>query len=390
MNFAYEQNKIRKGLGAELFDSLSKIDCFLAGGAMVSIYNNKPVEDYDIYVKSPKDAFKIIRELEQMKFVCVAKTNRSALFCLGAEEDKILINLIFFHYFNNLQEVFNLFDFTVCMGGYDFKNKSFDFHPAFFRDNLLKRLFYSNKSKYPIGALIRIGKYRDKDFTISKKELLKIVLHCQKLEINTIEELEDQVGTIYGCNLKEIVGEEFDINDIIEKLDSIEDQDFTPSGKQVLDTNWKEELSVAFEVISYSHGDHSVKKFYVLDDIFIDEAPKDAEATRKVEFPIFLYKYVKETETEGVFCSFMRNSFKYKLGEEFDAGSHGSYCGPYSLRKDFTYSNYSNAVLVKIKVQKPEDIVAVNPVSPIGTTVRKGIVEEVVSNGKGTDVVDLF
>jgi hypothetical protein len=376
MNFAYERKKIKEGIGPEVFDSFKNIDCFLAGGAMTSIYNNKPVEDYDIYCKTNKDAFKVIRVLERERFNCLAKTNRSVLFCQGQEENKILVNVIYFNYFNNLQEVFNLFDFTVCMGGYDFKHNSFDFHSAFFRDNLLKNLFYSNNSKYPIGALVRVGKYKNKGFDISKKELLKIALHCSGLEINNIEELEDQVGTIYGCTLSSFIdtNKPFDVKDVISRLDEIEDQDFMPLIKGISSVDWEAEFPNLFDVVAGPAGE----KYYMLDDEFIRKAPQNKTIDRELTFPLYLYKYVSKTETKDLFESFMKSSFKYKLGEEFYAGSHGVYCGSYEKRNSFTYSTERNKVLIKIKVKEPSDFVKFNPLSSTGTRVLRGIVEEAI------------
>ena len=374
MNFGYEIKQIREGIGSELFNKFSNIDCFLAGGAMVSIYNNRPVEDYDIYTKSAKDAFKVIFSLENQKFVCVAKTNRSALFCKGTEENKILVNVIYFNYFNNLKEVFDLFDFTVCMGGYDFKNKTFDFHPAFFRDNLIKKLFYSNNSRYPIGALIRIGKYKNKGFNISKKELIKIILHCQKLEINNMDDLEDQVGTIYGCNLKEIIGEEFDLNTIINKLDKIEDQEFIPNKKVNIDIDWEEVFQPEFDIILCPCN----KKYKMLDELFIRESQNN-KVTKELQFPFYVYKYVKKTDDKNIFQSFIKPSFKYIIGKRFVDANKQVFCGIYDKHTSFTYYNNPNSVLIKIQVDKPEDFTRFNPYASRGTTISTGTVIEVVS-----------
>jgi hypothetical protein len=81
MKYSYEIKKIKDNLGSDVFNYLSKLDCFLAGGAITSIYNKKEINDLDIYCASEKIAYNIAFYLtEEDDYKCMSRTKKSSVF----------------------------------------------------------------------------------------------------------------------------------------------------------------------------------------------------------------------------------------------------------------------------------------------------------------------
>lgn len=388
MNFSNEKKALRDGLGAynKLWDTFKEAGVMLAGGALTSIYRKKPIADYDIYFRSKSDLRDVIEDLESRKFACMAKSDRSALF-VGANikstdpEDNIKINLVYFKYFKNLKEVFKYFDFTCCMCGYDFKTNSFESHPDFYRDVLLKNIVYSAHSKYPLAALLRVQKYIRKGFNISKKEMIKIILHCQKNPIKSMDELEEQIGSLYGTNIRDAVGEiePFSIDAVIERLSEMEDTDFEIEDKKILNVDWDIEL---FKDL-YFIGDFGSHHFLCVGNKIVRTATSnDIEnfggKSYKIEPPLYLYKHVRDAGPNKL-TSFWTNSFHYAVGQQVGSSSHGIYCYLPERLKNGQYRHRNDAVAIEIRVDRQVDLIEKQSIQEDGIIrIKRGFVTRIV------------
>src|SRR5690606_3144507 len=90
-------------------------------------------------------------------------TQRSIM--IGDKEN--IHQLMWFKYFNTAQDIFNSFDFTVCMGAFDFETEEFIFHPDFFKHNSQRYLKFNTGTDFPVMSLLRVDKYRQKGYDIS-------------------------------------------------------------------------------------------------------------------------------------------------------------------------------------------------------------------------------
>ena len=96
--------------------------CFVAGGEILSIVTKTPVNDYDIYPKSRKDALDILIELinERECFV-VSYSDRAITLKQNTNmrgEERPTVQVMIFDTFESAEKIFEFFDFTVCMGAF--------------------------------------------------------------------------------------------------------------------------------------------------------------------------------------------------------------------------------------------------------------------------------
>jgi hypothetical protein len=86
-------------------------------------------------------------------------------------------------------------------------------------------LNFNSNTAYPIMSMLRVDKYKNKGYSISKSEFLRVLLTCMTLKINTIDELKEQLGGMYGLDFTKIlknveVKEDGQVNlvEVVEKL----------------------------------------------------------------------------------------------------------------------------------------------------------------------------
>ena len=191
---------------------------WLAGGAIVSTFTKQPVKDYDIYFKS-KQAFAdaVYAAFDDYAY-CLNVSKRAVTFSHAGN----ILQFICCDFFETPQDIFDSFDFTVCMAALDLSEEGdFTFHEDFWKHNAQKYLSFNPKTKYPIASLLRVLKYQARGYTIGPGELLKIFLAGNCIDIGSWEKLNDAVGGIYGDTLAlKSEGKDFSIPNAIELLDS--------------------------------------------------------------------------------------------------------------------------------------------------------------------------
>lgn len=238
--FKYEKNKLKTYLGEKLYNQLKYSKAIVAGGTITSIFCNREINDIDVYFKNKEDCASFLIEIADSKWI-LAKTEKAFLF----KHDKIDVQAIFFKYFENVKDIFNAFDFTVCMGAFDFETEEFILHDDFLKHNAQRILKFNHGTAFPIISALRVQKYVDKGYYISRTEFIKIMLIICNLKISTFEELKEQIGGMYGENYDEILKEEFkenfDIVSIVEKIGDLQNEChyFKKAENVDFDGNWR-------------------------------------------------------------------------------------------------------------------------------------------------------
>jgi hypothetical protein len=166
----------------------------VAGGAIRAIFANEQICDIDLYLADFHEIALARTILENSGFVEIFKTENAITMSNGKDKVQIITKPEFVGLTN--QEIFESFDFTVCMGILDLATQEFDFCKSFFLDLSSKNLAYNVKGKYPISSLIRVQKYIKKGYYISGIELLKIALRIHKLELDNYSVLKDQLNGV--------------------------------------------------------------------------------------------------------------------------------------------------------------------------------------------------
>ena len=330
MDRQYYKHKLLSYLGKDMVTHLKNSNAIIAGGAIRSLICDEEIKDIDTYFRSQDDLINFMDE-ESIKSKTHIKsvTKRSITF----SKNNLTCQLIFFSYYSSPEEIFKDYDFTVCMGAYDFKIDDFVFHEDFFVDNATKKISINKGTKYPLISMFRLLKYKQKGYDFPQKQLLELAKAINKFDYNNEDVVKDQTQGFYG-----IVDDEKPLE-------------------------WKTETLEYFilDKIEYFESDNKKINSITLDEIpsCVFEQFKDKMV--KVEFkPIIVYKYVKR-ESEGVWSSFYDSNFKYFVNEivtprNINRCGAGIYFTYIKNDKNATYSDSEDAVQIALRIDDYKDI----------------------------------
>lgn len=388
MSNTFEKNKLYAYLGESLIEILKKYNACVAGGTITSIFCNKEINDVDIYFRNKQDAGDFIGEVIKNKDWIISHTNKAtSFFC-----NRIVCQVIHFDYFDSPEDIFNKFDFTVCMGAFDFSQEKFILHEDFLKHNAQKILKFNENTAYPIISAMRVQKYESKGYKISKPEYIKMLLTCMNLNISTYEELKEQMGGMYGVNYDKIIepkdDEEFNLSNIISKLsDLVLDEDYFKKPEEYTFPNNIEDLSVSIsgnkiKVIKFKN-DYYKFPCGCFEEVYINNI-KDSDIYEEIEVDIVLqpgvklYKYV--FKEDGRYFSFYDKSFEYIINEEIkpktNNSSSGIYCTFIENIKNATYANKDNKALLELELIDVSDILEVDNLRLSKVKVIREVTEE--------------
>lgn len=192
-------SELKKIMGAA--SHFSPEGAFIAGGALTSVFTGAEIKDVDIYFKSKESFIAGIELAYDDGLWCLAATDRAVTFAYGDS----IIQLMHFDFFETAAEIFDAFDFTVCMAAYDLDAKEFVFHDDFMKHAAQRFLRFHNGTRYPFGSLLRVLKYQQRGYTIGKSDLLRIALCCHEIPLESWDDLARAIGGQYGekANLDE-------------------------------------------------------------------------------------------------------------------------------------------------------------------------------------------
>lgn len=238
--------ELKKLIPQPTWDFLKAHKAMLVGGSLTSILTKKEINDFDIYFKD-RDSFILslmdvrgIKEslpleefpdnvdiysqhLDSYEFHYVCHTEKSVTFKPRYSDE--LYQFIHQNFYKGVNEVFNDFDFTINMVGYDFELDEVVVHPEAML-HLSQRILVTNSgTKYPLISVLRTNKYQERGYTVSKKELVKLLLAVNKLEINSYEDVGKHIGGLYGTlNIAEVFDttKEFSLDEVITQLSELE------------------------------------------------------------------------------------------------------------------------------------------------------------------------
>lgn len=365
MNYTFEKNKLYAYLGKHLVSFMKDYNAYVAGGTVTSLFSNREINDVDVYFPNERKAIAFLSHLIEDGAWVVSHTKKATQLMY----DEKNVQVIHFDYYETAEELFSSFDYTVCMGLYDFSTEEYVLHDDFLKHNSQRILKYNPKTSYPIVSMLRIQKYEDKGYKVSKPEFVRVVLSCMNLEINSYEELKDHMGGLYGENFdklfEDVEDEDFDLEVAINKLADLalsEDYFKMPESKEYeLDEIIKNISKEPLTYIETKNKKLIINYFGELAEV--NEVPENHIKVDAEEYfsNNKLYKYVKKQD--GRYMSFYNNSFEYKLCDQIVASNEGRNDGRlYFVERDrledATYSREAGRAVLEVLVN-PDDIVSV-------------------------------
>lgn len=368
----FEKNKLYSLLGQDLVDLLKQNKAYVAGGTITSLFCNREIKDIDIYFRDEESAINFLVDVWEENRYIVSHTKKATLMLYDETE----IQLIHFNYFNTPDDIFDTFDFTACMGCFDFTTEEFILHPDFLKHNSQRIIKYNSNTAFPIVSLLRVQKYEEKGYKISKPELIRIILSCMNLDIGSYDELKEHLGGMYGINydklFEDVQDQEFNLEEANNKIANI----------TLSEDYFKKPVSIEFKNVEELIDNIStlpVKCLYINDELHkiswfgllegIKQLPEKhilLETDTYFEENKF-YKFVQKKNDK--YFSFFDPTFEYVIGEDAVArmNKSNSYyndrdnAGKIHLNEkkainDSMYKNSNGSVLLELSV-KIEDFV---------------------------------
>lgn len=229
-NFEIEKNLIKKTIGEEVYGMLKDMKVVLAGGAVTSIFSGAEINDFDLYMTDEEGLSRLVAEVFGVSeedhissFDLIAKfaTNRSML-CI----DKYSKNkLQFIHYkiFKDAHDIFNSFDFEHVMGAFDFATEEFVFHDNFFKSLAQRNIVFNPNTDFPIVSLTRVQKYKDRQYKISKAQMLRVAFTIAGRNYDSWEKVKSECAGMYGIAPDDLFDETkpFSLEEVVRQLETV-------------------------------------------------------------------------------------------------------------------------------------------------------------------------
>lgn len=356
IDYVKEKSKLKKLL-RKTFQLLEKYNCYIAGGAITSLFTGKEINDIDVYFKSKDDLFDFLTtELESEYIIYVTK--KAITYKLTNSET---VQFVFMNYYGNAKEIFDDFDFTINMGAFDIQKDQFILHKDFLKDNVNRKLVFNSNTAFPLVSGTRVRKYIMKGYEIDSLELTKILLTINNLKIKNYDDLEKHLGGMYGENILEFTKEEkeneFNMLNILNKLEHYydEEHEFKRENKEMDDLLNVEDSIVRFQKLlnlqipcfEYNGNYYiSIKKddYIQIDKEMVEKYPELYMRNTKM----IAYKFVHKVGDK--YFSYYDEKYEYKIGQEQLPNNRFLYVCRYKDLKNTTYKDEKDKALLKCEI----------------------------------------
>lgn len=364
--------------------------CFVAGGAVTSLFTNRPINDLDIYPKSQEPLEAAIEWAFDGNGLWCADASTRAISFVRNGEDKVAVQIMHFDVFETAEEIFEAFDFTCCMGAFDLDTESFVLHDKFLLHCSQRFLSFNKGTRFPYASAWRVRKYEEKGFTIGKIEFQKILMSCAEMPINSWQDLKDQVGGVYGEAISIPEDEEFSKDGMwkaIETLKFIKDaKGYTSSSEAIACISNRQ-----IETLKYKE-----KIFAKIreDEGFIEIGREPKNPRHVTVNDIFKEKpfYKMVIVEDGYYTGPHQTKFKYIMNEIAVAEGPGLYVYPtIQEARGHYFSDYRKKLaIIELMPTEESDIVLGSDYDPFrGMTLKKAkVVAEHSIKGEAVASVD--
>lgn len=365
--FLFEKKKLKNHINKKVYEFMQKYNALIAGGTITSLFTRAEINDVDIYFKTRREMAGFVQEIMEYGAWVVSYTKKAVLFTYENKEYQAII----FDEFETAAELFETFDFTVCMGAFDVNKEEFILHDDFMQHNSQRLLKFNGGTAFPIISALRVKKYESRGYTISKPEYVKIILSCMKIDTSDKEKVKDQLGGLYGYSMDKLIkDDDFTVDSIIQAISEIEFDDGYFEMPEKIGTYEPEFIATDIigeenlVLIENSNGEYFVE----LPSGTIISYDKKPNEGRKIVSAKSLhngYKCYKFVCKEGDrLTSFYDPSFEYEIGEVvtpkntpgYGKGNGRLYVGKLDSTDSFSYNRKQDGVLIEIEIESLDDV----------------------------------
>lgn len=227
--FEIEKKFIKDALG-DSYEMFKEYKIILAGGAITSLMTGKEVNDFDLYFRTPDALSAVFANIYNMsddgfinQYDLIVKfaTQRSML-CIE-KYSKSKVQLIHYKTHDTIESVFDSFDYSVNMAAFDFATEEFVFHEDFWKAVSQRVLRFNPKTDFPVTSLMRVQKYKEKGYSISKAQMLRIAFTIASRDYSSWEKVKNEVSGLYGITPDKLFDETkpFSLEEVVAQLEKI-------------------------------------------------------------------------------------------------------------------------------------------------------------------------
>ncbi len=268
MNYVQEIKQLKNAIPEDVLAILAHEKCFIAGGALTSIFTGTQINDIDIYFRSRDSLDRVMQVFCDIRdkgltvkrsvgcapttqgpvkvgaggdnqfrvddnIQPVTITKKSVVFSQGngywnptkgSYTPQASLQFISFQYFDTPEDIFNTFDFSINMCAYDCASGELTLHDNFLKHLARRSLVVNTNTAYPLISLLRCDKYKERGYNISTKEQMGLMFAVANMKIDSWEDAKDHIGGMYGFDVEDLFNEdeEFSLDKVIDQLKSIE------------------------------------------------------------------------------------------------------------------------------------------------------------------------
>lgn len=363
----YERQKAKlKGLfhadanfgQGEILQELKKYKCWIAGGAILSIFTGEEVNDVDVFFRSKEDVFNVIN----------ARSGNWYFTKWSATTSDIIrkpIQLVYKNTFSSVEEIFKTFDFSVCCAAYDCETEEFVFGDTFFEDVMSRTIHFNHHTDGAIMTLPRIVKYQERGYSFPKPELMKVGLTLANYNLQSWDDVSDVLSGTYGSSFSNLAdnmkekGVDFSFDEAINVIskceeDNIDDEDNRRyiSAFDCADTIRKHlGLPIKYFVYNNTPYDTNFRKLTSVPD-----GSTRVELESLVKLPLTLYKSIEPNGRSTFDPVFEYKEGEYAIANDDMAYKHVSLGAGLYFKRYANEVNTDNKALVTAKVYNYDDI----------------------------------
>lgn len=149
----------------------------IAGGAINAVFSNRPINDIDIYFQTIEDFHNFMNDIIDDELVKFSYISKKSITMVQTKEcvSQYKLQAVICDWYGEIEDIFNSFDFTCCMGAYDIHSGCIIAHEDFLTDIASRTLRVNTGTKFPFQSVNRILKYKEYGYTINRLDLFKLL-----------------------------------------------------------------------------------------------------------------------------------------------------------------------------------------------------------------------
>lgn len=364
----YIKNKLKAYIPSGFMEATNKLGgLYIAGGSLSSLATNREINDIDCYFPSKVALVEAIRYMrDDLGAWCTFISDKSISWSVETEMGRVAFQFIYYGFYSSAHEIFNEFDFTICMAAYESISDSIVSDENFLLHNSQRHLEFNQNTKFPIISGLRVKKYEDRGYSISRRNFLKIMLAINEVKMNSWEDFRNQCGNLYGLNYlndEDIPDAPFSVDAAFDVISKVSLAKTLPNTQYKIDPKTIDLVLSGEQVEICKVGSKIIfKENYGDKSALIECVQSGAVPSKKVSikecFGPFLYKWVREDLT-----SFYDKDFQYTIGIEaiprgkiYGRESPALFCFKKEDVGRSQYARQNNAKLLKCAYEE-EDVI---------------------------------